>query len=293
MKMSLKEFFVHEGAGTLKEYEDPTSSKDDSSKWSSPLQHKGGMPEERPQTGAQENSSEAWEETHKSSGQDAGKLKGFFKGEPFPKKSVSEAGDEKMGSGKVRRGKMIDPDEMPDELPDELGGGEEKPDFAADEDEPGFDEPEAPAAPKSPEDADAAAEAGDEIGTGVDRSKFIKDMPKTKPPAPSMGAVFGGEPKDSFEDDFEPFDSSQVGTGGIREPSADDMTWDEFRVAEPEAAQELERDIPDESEREHGFFQKKDDGRVYFVGASGQRMTYLGDAGWADMDDGETPAGEF
>lgn len=284
MKITLKEFFLHE-------YEDPTSSKDPSgdSKWSSPLSHGSGVPEEAPAIQSQERSSDDWGEMRDDGPeeQSAGELEGFFGEEPFPQseRKVSEAqGDQGSKKG------GIDPDAPLDELPDELP------------DEWLVDLTGKPAAPKQGgapaqpgEEPAQGGEAGDVDWDAMSDEDFIDQLAAGNIPDIKPSAAPAPEPEDppAPEEPEEPAEPPRP-PHGMKEPSEEDMTWDEFRAVEPDAAQELERDMPDENERTMGHFQRKQDGRVYFHSATGQRMSWLGEpAGWVDMDDGETPAGEF
>jgi hypothetical protein len=101
--------------------------------------------------------------------------------------------------------------------------------------------------------------------------------PKLKPGAEvddEYGKIMAGEPL------------------GAETAEEGEMTWDELRATDPEAAQELEREVPEE-ERDGAQFKKKADGRIYMDSPKG-RKSYLGpDVGWTEMDDGESPAGEF
>ena len=97
---------------TLKEYEDPTSSKraEGDSKWATPFSDKERVPHLEPHTDSQENSAEGWEETcHNGPGQSSkSDLKKFFGGAHSPKSSgkssarssrkMSEAVDDDAGS---------------------------------------------------------------------------------------------------------------------------------------------------------------------------------------------------
>jgi hypothetical protein len=101
MKLSLKEFFAK--AKTLKEYEDPTSSKraEGDSQWSSPGAKQERVPHLNPQTNAQDHSAEGWEEVcddgPKQSSQSD--LKKFFGGEHAPKSSSGGKSSRKMSEG--------------------------------------------------------------------------------------------------------------------------------------------------------------------------------------------------
>ena len=83
MKLSLKEFFV------LKEYEDPTSSKnaEGDSKWSSPFSKKERVPHLAPQSDAQNNSADGWKQSCKDGPKQSSsqQIKDFFGGAHAPK----------------------------------------------------------------------------------------------------------------------------------------------------------------------------------------------------------------
>ncbi len=102
-------------------------------------------------------------------------------------------------------------------------------------------------------------------------------------------------PKEYYDDEggtIAPFDAPPAEK--YSGPTEDDLTWDEFRAANPDEANELERDFPDENELSMAQFQKKGSGRWFMSTGSGKRMAYLGSkAGWEDLDDGESPTGEF
>jgi hypothetical protein len=322
VKLSLKEFF-------LKEYEDPTSSKhaQDDSKWAGPNSDKERMPHEVPQDQAQSNSSEAWEETRengpKSSSQKSSgggeKLKDFFGGSPYPKSSHEGTGkssheSQKMseggkGSGRKKGsknkprdewGNKIEPakqqavpaEEIPDELPDE---------WVADEPEdkgPGAlatagakaDEPEGEIDWASLDDDEftdalAGAEKGPEIKTQAAPPK-MKDTIKTAPAADAS-------PYKSF--DPNKFDlSSEPHQPG--DPFADDnknvQTWDEFRAAAPKEAAKMETEFSPE-ELQGAKLSKDHLRRIIMVTSSGKRFLYSGAHGWDEMDDGNSPTGDF
>jgi hypothetical protein len=101
MKLSLKEFFVE--AKTLKEYEDPTSSKraEGDSQWSSPGAKQERVPHLNPQTNAQDHSAEGWEEVCDDGPKQSSdsKLKKFFGGEHAPKSSSGGKSSRKMSEG--------------------------------------------------------------------------------------------------------------------------------------------------------------------------------------------------
>jgi len=109
MKLSLKEFFVKE-TKTLKEYEDPTSSKraEGDSQWASPGAKQERVPHLNPQTDAQDNSAEGWEDVCKDGPKQSSQsdLKKFFGGEYAPKsssgkssKNSSHKSSEKLSEG--------------------------------------------------------------------------------------------------------------------------------------------------------------------------------------------------
>ena len=108
MKFSIKEFFV-EQAKTLKEYEDPTSSKraEGDSKWATPFAGKERVPHLEPKSDAQDNSADGWE---KASEDGSGKsssdsdLKKFFGGAHMPKDSKSSKGSSHKSSEKLSEG---------------------------------------------------------------------------------------------------------------------------------------------------------------------------------------------
>lgn len=72
-----------------------------------------------------------------------------------------------------------------------------------------------------------------------------------------------------------------------------EMTWDEFRATHPEEAAEFEGRFPTEG----ATFKKKKSGFIHANigrGKQARRLFYMGDGrGWADMDDGGSPSGEF
>lgn len=313
MKLSLKEFF-------LKEYEDPTSSKHstDDSKWAGPNSDKEGVPHEEPQDMAQSNSSEAWEETRDNGPEkqtDDSSLKGFFGGASAPKSShkssekVSEGG---KGSGRKKGSKNKPRDEfggppskpephqgeIPDELPDEWV-----------DDQPAMGQP-----PKPPEgeaggdegeidwdslegdeftDALAGSGKGPEIKTQPAMPK-MKDTISTSPAAPS-------KPYQSFDPDQYDIDPGQIKDRDVwAGENENEQSWDEVRATAPKQAAELEKEFPAE-ELQGARFRKQGDpgdrssnGRIQMTTTSGKRYAYLGHKiGWSEMDDGNTPAGEF
>lgn len=83
-------------------------------------------------------------------------------------------------------------------------------------------------------------------------------------------------------------------------PSESDMTWDELRASKPRMAASLEREFGGDPGllqgstfrwSPHGHEQG---GWPLMLTPDKRRFTHLGkDIGWADMDDGGTPAGEF
>ena len=317
MKFSLKEFF-------LKEYEDPTSSKhnDDDSKWAGPNSDKERMPHEEPQDGSQENSSEAWEESREDGPEkqaDDSSMKGFFGGAATPKSSHSSShkSSEKMseggkGSGRKKGSKNKPRDEfggppskpephqgeIPDELPDEWV-----------DDQPAMGQP-----PKSPEgekggeegeidwdsldddeftDTLAGAKQGPEVKTQMAPPK-MKDTISTSPAAPA-------KPYQTFDPDkYSGIDPSQIKDTDLwAGENENEQTWDEVRASAPKQAAELEKDFPAE-ELQGARFRKKagltdnGNGRIQMTTTSGKRFAYLGHRiGWSDMDDGNSPSGDF
>lgn len=183
--------------GTLKEYEDPTSSKntEPDSKWSSPYAKQERMPHEEPQNDSQQNSSQGWEEMRSSSEEGHGpgghydkksKIKDFFGGDTHPKSSSKNGKSSKKSSKKMSEAQ-----------------GEEK--------WPGnitFEDPDAPESDKEPDisggtgmpggvsDSDKYLPGGVDIPTGDDESPEIPmgDMDQ-------FGTGFG---EDEYEHDLAP-----------------------------------------------------------------------------------------
>lgn len=293
MKLSLKEFFVHEAKGdqfsgqklgqnsssekdrkanegTLKEYEDPTSSKrsHDDSKWAGPYSDQERMPHEVPQTSSQENSSQGWEEMRSSSqkkhgdrpqrsdkgGKDPGDLKKFFGGEPYPKSST-EGG---KSSRKSSMDESTDDDEF-EKLYADLQGA---------------DGPAGPQKDFSTKDIEAS-EPDIDWGS-LDDESFLDKLAQTDM-GPARHRASGGKSA-PVEDDYATFDK--------------DMTFDEFRAEHPEEAEEFAERFPTDDaefkEKKRGFFHAK-----VGQGKNRLRLFYMGPGrGWMDMDD-DKPSGEF
>ena len=293
------------------EYEDPTSSKHshDDSKTAGPFSDQERMPHEEPNGDAQENSAEAWEEMRSSSGGDndanGGDVKDFFGGAPFPKSSggkSSRKSSQKMSEGGKGSGRKKGSKNKP--KPDEYSDYKQPavPIEVNDEDDETFLNNLANEPINAPKDDKTHVDDQGEVDwASLDDEDFLDklstgDAPPTTtsapdPKMPKMADTISTKPYDSFDPEQYDFDTT-AGQGPYKGPTSDDMTWDELRVAEPEEAAELEREF-DENDLGMASFQKKG-GRVYMTTGSGERFAYINrKTGWAPMDDGETPAGEF
>lgn len=244
------------------------------SKWSDPFAGRERMPHEEPHSEPQEKSANAWKDQRPCQ-----KLKDFFGGEPFPKHKGKVDEAEKPKPGDVIKGQAKA--DLPDELPDDGDDfdWDELHKSVSDEEERMRSAPPPPPGEKEPWD-------------DVTPDQIAKQTVKAPPPgAPKQRSVWklGQEvPPAAPQQELEP----EPSRAGIRPPSDEDMTWDEFRAVQPDQAADLERETTPE-ELQGGSFQKREDGRMYFIAASGKRWGYLGARyGWEEMDfDGETPDG--
>jgi hypothetical protein len=270
----------------VREFEDPTSSKHPEggdSMWSSPLSHKSGMPTEIPQDDAQERSADGWEGQRSDSGED---LKKFFGDEPFPKTEARlpgpprKSGDIELGNTKVNPKEL--PDEMPDDWFNDLSGVDPQSATAPAEPAPGI----GPSAQPEPE-LDWSAMSDEDFLNSLSSDNTPSLQPIGTAPPKMKDVVKTSEPETPPEKDN--FDlPTSVANRDVAE-----MTWDEFRTNEPDAAAALEREVPPE-QLENGRFRKRAN-RVFFTSGA-KRMDWFTDdedRGWMDLDDGHTPTGKF
>lgn len=195
-----------------------------------------------------------------------------------------------------KKSQAVAPDEIPDELPDEWVA-----------DEPEEKEKSKPMVTGGEDPTGGHGE--DEIDwSSLDDDDFIDQLAgsdkgpeiKTQAAPPKMKDTISTKPADqSPYKTFDPskFDLSLSSDKPQKDPfSADNeniQTWDEVRATAPQQAAELEKDFPPQ-ELKGAKFSKKHDGRIFMMTTSGQRYAYLGHKlGWSDMDDGNSPSGEF
>ena len=174
------------------------------------------------------------------------------------------------------------PSALPDEMPDE---------WLADEP---TDQAVAPAG-KEDGDVDWSQLDGDDFIDKLassDKGPTVSAPVYTPPAAKSAPELDDKSPYQSFDPEKYDFDKNPA-SNSYKGPGENDQTWDEIRATSPKEAGEIERDFSP-NELKDAKFQKKDDGRIFMTTSSGARHAYLGKKiGWVDMDDGESPAGEF
>lgn len=274
--------------GALQEFEDPTSSKDTGSKWSSPFNGHERVPHEEPQSDSQERSSAGWEEMRDDAPDDScpDKVEDFFQGAIRPKNEAGEEPtedprkwfEEPKEEPRYHRPK---PKEKPLEDPrkwfDSFGQKNE-------EGGPGEEDDQLDG------DADLGGGGEEEWDWGSADLPAEEPAPAAAPePVQGFGAV--DEPVPSW-DELEQ-DGTTSALGYDSEPKQG-MSWDEFRAAEPDMANEIESDTSVTGDVTQGTFEKTKSGAVYFTSPDGKRYLYVNQKmGWIDMDDGGTPAGEF
>lgn len=163
-------------------------------------------------------------------------------------------------------------------------GSLDDPDFLS---KMGIDPDEPPKRSGTPKMADTIKTKGgdDEEGEGDVSQKY--DYSKGR-----RERLLSPKLKPEFDPDDEEAQELRGEPLGAEEAEEGELSWDELRATEPEAAQELEREVP-EGEREGLKFKRKADGRIYLDSPTG-RKAFLGpELGWSEMDDGESPSGEF
>jgi len=163
----------------------------------------------------------------------------------------------KPTSGSTIPGKTVDPSSLPDELPD---------DFGVDIDTSDFDEPAAAAEPDDAPFARTAGDLGDEsdlswlddpnLGQGVEVPKQDPNAPKPTPKPPMASPDYEGQwqasPEhqeflDTLSGSFEPDEPKDKGQfwRDIEDEGGEAMSWDELKQAEPDIAADIAAEYPD------------------------------------------------
>lgn len=163
--------------------------------------------------------------------------------------------------------------DLPDELPDSWFDGDQ-----SDIDFKPVDQPSDPSGfERQPDDELSFL---DDPNLGSDNAPIAKAAPRAPKQVPQGR---------NFDSEFDSFGQASDPSQPLDDPETE-MTWDEFRATSPEEAQDAQSEFGSDLQ---GATFKTHGGFTHMTDPNGKRWKHTQASGWLDMDDGNTPAGEF